>query len=866
MKHLSPPDERRHRSDGPNSEETRSRFALERSPHPYLRRSETLKQDDAQKASPTSSNPSSRSESTESGTEADDEKGLLLRGLPAPPLRSHKGLRGSTPRGLSPALSPLPTPPATKELSFFDTKSEQDVRDELERRRKQESYRQRKKAELVRRSTETLLLLAMILIIWESAGGIGQLRPWTGEICLAALVPVAFYTLYPLRQTQRQYHLGRPFTRALRAGFYIPSRFDPGPLLYPVILPTTIAISLYGQNPAYLPLSLACGLASLPEVVTWIYPEPELVWYLRWCSTLVPWSNLLQESLFGMNSGPISLKLDDFLEAEDLTLIFPLHRFLRSSLEYLTTTSLDPAELELLATGLIHLLVFAQSPQAQVLKSVLWLGGLSIFVTCRHLMQWEVELARIPRWRFAKVPHKSALSHRLQRAFSAFMSEPVPTSESSDDDIDNRAKPQPKSLKRVRTLADPCVSVKARQSIKVAINGSVLAPRRRNTISDLDSTTKDAVEKRSARHRQIPSSPFLSLTWQQARIRKYLYAAVVYLIVLVIIMGPVRYYVGVRALHGNEAFGWAGGYLFGSLPFFRGLVHDLNLAWWIRLPPMPDAYTTILPNTIERLITLVSFPANVRLCLGAYCILVISLGIIAVLQLTAYVEVDTRRKVFHGVMVVMLLPTIFVDPCYLALALGLILALFLLLDLFRAAQLPPVSRPLTNFLAPYVDGRDHRGPVIVSHIFLLIGCAIPLWLSLADIPRSGDDPWRGWDVQRRELSMISGVVCVGMGDAAASLIGRRFGRTKWYWGGGKSLEGSVAFAAAVTIGLFLAWIWLRVGGWLPWDGDMVAAGTAFVKCAIAASGASLLESVLTAANDNVVVPVGLWLLVRGLQV
>ena len=51
----------------------------------------------------------------------------------------------------------------------------------------------------------------------------------------------------------------------------------------------------------------------------------------------------------------------------------------------------------------------------------------------------------------------------------------------------------------------------------------------------------------------------------------------------------------------------------------------------------------------------------------------------------------------------------------------------------------------------------------------------------------------------REVAMVAGVVCVGMGDAAASLIGRRYGKHKWIWVGGKSIEGSVAFAVAVTL-------------------------------------------------------------------
>jgi dolichol kinase len=118
--------------------------------------------------------------------------------------------------------------------------------------------------------------------------------------------------------------------------------------------------------------------------------------------------------------------------------------------------------------------------------------------------------------------------------------------------------------------------------------------------------------------------------------------------------------------------------------------------------------------------------------------------------------------------------------------------------------------------------------------------------------------------------MIAGVICVGMGDAAASLIGRRYGRRKWPWAGGKSFEGSAAFAMAVTVGLVFGNAWLEVGGWGNHShGDK--SGTAILshwvvvvtKAVVCAMGASLEEAVLTGGNDNVIVPIVLWVLVRG---
>jgi dolichol kinase len=85
---------------------------------------------------------------------------------------------------------------------------------------------------------------------------------------------------------------------------------------------------------------------------------------------------------------------------------------------------------------------------------------------------------------------------------------------------------------------------------------------------------------------------------------------------------------------------------------------------------------------------------------------------------------------------------------------------------------------LVYFLTPYVDGRDLKGPVVISHIFLLIGCVIPLWFSLGYLPRTGSGYLSNWEVPCREISMVSGVIYVNMGDITASLIGRRYGRYK----------------------------------------------------------------------------------------
>jgi len=518
------------------------------------------------------------------------------------------------------------------------------------------------------------------------------------------------------------------------------------------------------------------------------------------------------------------------------------------------------------------------------------MGGILLFVSCGHVLKWGVSLARIPKWRLRRAGRivstqqsfLTALQEGLVRSRSR---EPSKNPMDSDADEDEEVPPkyllggQPLKLELLTSLKSSVLSADETKSAieashaKTFMNGDAnpenLRRPRRNTLPVLTAFSKQtheaSITPRRKRSKSAAASHFLSLTAEQAAIRQWLYAAYVYSAMMAIIFIPIRYLISHYALDGQDPFGWAIGYLFGNIREFRSFVVVNSLEQWVSFPALPSVSPSTLPlGRAEHLRTALLGPANTRLLICAWCLLVLAIGMLTVLRLTSIVEVDTRRKVFHGMMVAMLLPTIFVDPAFIALALSLILAIFLLLDLIRASQLPPLSKPIAYFLTPYVDGRDLRGPVVVSHIFLLIGCAIPLWLSLAARSRVGSRPWRGWEVEGRDVSMVAGVICVGMGDAAASLIGRRYGRRKWPWAGGKSLEGSAAFALAVTVGLSTAKLWSWLGEWEAFPG-LTGIGGMLGRSALVGCGASFMEAVLTGGNDNVVVPVVLWLLVRAVD-
>ncbi len=831
-----------------------------------------------------------RSSPSESGTEADDEKGGSLLRLPAPPARLRKGLKGLNSSGTA---SPLLTP------SYLDEEPRRLGLESRKRRRQplqsptytdeetvrlKEKFVRRRRAELIRRVSETILLGSVGFISCNKEIG-WLLRSWTNGLLTSsniawdfrtshvptalfshASVILGLYALYPLRIIYKN-HTRNASMRRSRLYIHIPAAFEPAPLLYPTLIPVFVALSLMHANVSIFVPNLVLSISSIPSKT--IPLDSYVPWYssIHWLFSLVPLQACQQwysnDYKSHMEEARSMLRT---LDAETMVMLYPLHQALMPVLGYLTTTSLLPAELQLLSVSMINLLLHSESPQAVILKSLLWLGGLSVFILCGKVLSWGVALARIPSWRFrqprSRVREDSVIVSAVDDCLSGRLSRWMLTTGLSDDSDSDDLERLPSF--RMRKDLRPQFSADAQPS-----QGG-LKRQRRYTLPSYSGTPPGGPPKQIFKRNSISqlqtirSWSFRSLTKAQAVVVKWIFAIYVYTMVIAVIAFGIRPYVSRKALHNQEPIGWALGYVFGEIPLFRAYVIDWNLDDWIRLPPGILNRSSLTASSWTRLDYSNWGAANVRLLICGYCLVVIAGGLAAVFRLSSVAEVDTRRKVFHGMMVAMFLPTIFLDPAFVSLALILILAIFLLLDLFRASQLPPLSRPLTYFLAPYVDGRDHRGPVIVSHIFLLIGCAIPLWLSLAAVQIKGEMPWEGWGLVRREVSMVSGVICVGMGDAAASLIGRRFGRRRWCWSGGKSLEGSLAFAIAVVLGLSFARWWLQIGGWDNSYGNSWA-GTLGKAC-IAATGASLTEAVLTGGNDNVIVPVILWLLVRGLRI
>jgi len=148
----------------------------------------------------------------------------------------------------------------------------------------------------------------------------------------------------------------------------------------------------------------------------------------------------------------------------------------------------------------------------------------------------------------------------------------------------------------------------------------------------------------------------------------------------------------------------------------------------------------------------------------------------------------------------------------------------------RYFALYPFGAVVHVFLNDFLDHKD-SGTAILSHFYLLTGCAGPVWLEGTS-----------------RLLLFSGVISIGIGDAVASIVGKRMGKCRWVSNSPKTVEGSASF---VLSAVGSAWM-LRVLG--------VVETFSVPRYVGVASAGALLEA-LSMQNDNLTLPLYMWSLV-----
>ena len=177
-------------------------------------------------------------------------------------------------------------------------------------------------------------------------------------------------------------------------------------------------------------------------------------------------------------------------------------------------------------------------------------------------------------------------------------------------------------------------------------------------------------------------------------------------------------------------------------------------------------------------------------CLGAF--LWVVRGVCARRGLSGIVQ----RKLFHFLSFALFAPALQLLPAgMLAFSLGVALGILVILELLRCVAATLVGAAVAEFMGSFLDGRD-TGYAILTHIYLLVGCALPIWLEGAEGGPS--------DEQRRVLMTPAiGILALCVVDSLAAVVGSTLGRRRWP-GSRKTVEGTAA-AVVGLVAVAAAW-------------------------------------------------------------
>ncbi|KAF3530263.1 hypothetical protein DY000_02039685 [Brassica cretica] len=221
---------------------------------------------------------------------------------------------------------------------------------------------------------------------------------------------------------------------------------------------------------------------------------------------------------------------------------------------------------------------------------------------------------------------------------------------------------------------------------------------------------------------------------------------------------------------------------------------------------------------------------RISLCIYWVLLIVVSVSRFYSISRSSKVERILLRKYYHLMAVLMFLPALVLQPKFLDLAFGAALAVFVALEIIRIWRVQPLGEPLHHFMNAFTDHRDSE-LLIVSHFSLLLGCALPIWMS------SGFND--------RALSPFSGILSLGIGDTMASMVGHKYGVLRWSKTGKKTVEGT---AAGITSVMAVCFVLVPV---LASMGYILSQGWWSLLLAVTATG--MLEA-YTAQLDNAFIP------------
>lgn len=243
----------------------------------------------------------------------------------------------------------------------------------------------------------------------------------------------------------------------------------------------------------------------------------------------------------------------------------------------------------------------------------------------------------------------------------------------------------------------------------------------------------------------------------------------------------------------------------------------------VAIPPILFALSFVLLNGVDKITNLASEMFKNRFTLLMWMIYS-AVFIVLIIKYSKGLSSKNRqkqnafRKLYHFLLAIILTPIYYSNLGFLKLVLGLLLAPVLLLEFSRVIS---KFQALNDFFQRFSNSFD-AGNLIVSHIFLLLGCSIPIWLA-----------------EKPDISGLSGIISIGIGDAFASIIGIGVGRIKIVKTD-KTVEGLIGGFMSMCIFLYFL------------NGFSIEAKD--VICLFLIS----LWEVFNAENDNLTLPLVSW--------
>jgi len=233
-------------------------------------------------------------------------------------------------------------------------------------------------------------------------------------------------------------------------------------------------------------------------------------------------------------------------------------------------------------------------------------------------------------------------------------------------------------------------------------------------------------------------------------------------------------------------------------------------------------------RNLSYLISFVFSPTHIALLVycGATCIAFV-LASVFWKGLSKFPQI-IQRKFFHIMALLVFVPPALLDIEWLRLAISGAIYAFLVVESLRLVRFPVIHKIIEKYVSDYIDDRDN-GELILTHLFLLLGCGIPVLLCNLN-------GYVGVAVR------ICGISVLAIGDAAASAIGVKFGKHKWP-NSKKSIEGTIG----AFFGTWICILLVTLSGTL--DMDMRKSLLLAIPSLIGA-----LDEAFTSQIDNLTLP------------